>query len=302
VISIFAPAGIPEIGPGTPLADLVARAVAADPGGPLQDGDVVVVTSKVVSKVEGRARPAGERAAAIRGETRSTVARRGETDIVRTATGLTIAAAGVDASNVPSGSVLLLPADPDASAARLRHDLQQATGCRLAVVVSDTAGRPWRIGQTDHAIGAAGFRVLHSYAGRRDSYGNELRVTEVALADEVAAAADLVKGKLSGRPVAVVRGLAEHVLPDTEPDRAADLVRPLIDDLFSHGRREAVLAAALDALGIPDRYEEVVSLAGEDLVAAVTAGRPREEADVVARMLRAAARPASPADPSDKSG
>lgn len=291
MITIFAPAGIGEVEPGAALAGTILDAVGADPSGPLRDGDVVVVTSKIISKAEGRIQPARERDAAIRGETRATVARRGGTAIVRTATGLVTAAAGVDTSNVAPELVLLLPTDPDGSAARLRDDLQQATGCRLAVVVSDTAGRPWRIGQTDHAIGAAGIRVLESYAGRRDPYGNELQVTAVAVADEVAAAADLIKAKLTGRPVAVVRGLDEHVLPPSQAGRAADLVRPPAEDLFGYGRREAVLAAVLDVLDQPGRFEDVVTLQGEALVAAVTADRPGAEAEVLGRLLRAAERP-----------
>lgn len=292
MITIFAPGGIGEVTAGAELGELVVAAVAADPAGPLRAGDVVVVTSKIISKAEGRARPGGDRNAAIRAETRATVARRGDTVVARTATGLTIAAAGVDNSNVDPGAVLLLPVDPDASAARLREALERATGCRLAVVVSDTAGRPWRLGQTDQAIGAAGLRVLESYEGRCDPYGNELRVTAVAVADEVAAAADLAKAKLAGRPVAVIRGLAHHVLPGDRAGRAADLVRPRAEDMFAYGRREAVLAAVLDVVGGAARYEELVGLEGEALVASVTQDRPPAEAELLARLLRSAAAPA----------
>lgn len=292
MIRVFAPDGIPEVTPGMPLAPVIVAAVAADPAGPLRDHDIVVVTSKVVSKSEGRGVPAADRAAAIEAQTAATVARRGDTAIVRTPTGLTTAAAGVDASNVAPRQVLLLPADPDASAARLRAELQQATGCRLGVVVSDTAGRPWRMGQTDHAIGAAGIAVLVSYVGQADSSGQPLQVTAVAVADELAAAADLAKGKLAGRPVAVVRGLLGVVDTASSPTaQATDLIRPRSEDLFAYGRREAVLAAVLDALDQADRYEDLVALEADALVAAVAADQPAAEADLIARVLRSAAQP-----------
>jgi coenzyme F420-0:L-glutamate ligase/coenzyme F420-1:gamma-L-glutamate ligase len=217
-----------------------------------------VVTSKIVSKAEGRAVPAAEREPAITAASTHTVARRGATRIVRTHAGLTIAAAGIDNSNVDPGSVMLLPLDCDASAAALRGELQRRTGLALGVVVSDTAGRAWRIGQTDQAIGAAGVRVVADYAGQTDPYGNDLQVTAMALADELAAAADLVKTKLAGRPVAVIRGLAELVVDDG--GRAADLVREPAQDMFGFGSQEAVLAAALVATGQPDRYEELLAL------------------------------------------
>ena len=217
MICIFAPAGIGEIAFGTDLVAEIVAAVAADPSGPLQDGDIVVLTSKVVSKAEGRYLPAHRRDAAIDDESRGTVARRGPTRILRTRHGLTLAAAGVDTSNVASDSILLLPVDPDASAERLRSGLEERTGTRLGVVISDTAGRPWRIGQTDQAIGASGVRVIERYEGRRDGYGNELQVTAIAIADELAGAADLVKAKLLGRPVAVVRGLGHHLVERGSP-------------------------------------------------------------------------------------
>lgn len=288
MITIFAPEGIGEVTAGAELGELIVAAVAADPAGPLRDGDVVVVTSKIVSKAEGRTRPVGDRDAAIRAETRATVARRGNTVVARTATGLTIAAAGVDTSNVDPGAVLLLPVDPDASAARLRDALAEAGGGRLAVVVSDTAGRPWRVGQTDHAIGAAGLRVLERYAGRQDAYGNDLQVTAMAVADEIAGAADLAKGKLAGRPVAVLRGVGHLVQLTGRPDgRASDLIRPPEQDMFGYGSREAVLAAALAATGQADRYEELVALEGPALIAAVLAGAEltSDAAALLARLL-----------------
>jgi coenzyme F420-0:L-glutamate ligase/coenzyme F420-1:gamma-L-glutamate ligase len=261
VITIFAPASIGEVAAGTDLADLVVTAVAAHPDGPLRPGDVVVVTSKIISKADGLVRAASEREAVIAEQTEQTVARRGPTSIVRTHHGLTIAAAGVDSSNVAPGTLLVLPEDPDARAATLHDQLRLRTGLALGVVVSDTAGRAWRMGQTDQAIGAAGLRVLERYAGRRDPYGNDLQVTARAVADEIAGAADLAKAKLAGRPVAVVRGLADLVQPLGAPDgRAADLIRETSQDMFSRGAREAVLLAALVATGQAGRYEELVAL------------------------------------------
>jgi coenzyme F420-0:L-glutamate ligase/coenzyme F420-1:gamma-L-glutamate ligase len=261
-IMIFAPAGFGEVMPGTDLGVVILAAIEADPRGPLQDGDVVVVTSKIISKAEGRVEQGSRRAELIGTETRRTVARRGETRIVRTYAGLTVAAAGIDRSNVSAESILLLPHDPDGSAAELHERLVAATGRRLGVVVSDTAGRPWRVGQTDHAIGICGVRALDDYAGRWDAYGNELQITAMAVADELAAAADLVKGKLRGRPVAVVRGL-EQLVAETDSS-ARELLREETKDMFSFGSQEAVLAAALAATGQQHRYEEFVALdAGE---------------------------------------
>jgi coenzyme F420-0:L-glutamate ligase len=264
VISIFAPAGIGEVGPSTDLAQTLADAVTDDPAGPLADGDILVVTSKIVSKAEGRTAGAAEREQVITADTVRTVARRGATRIVRTRVGLVLAAAGVDNSNVAPGTVLRLPEDADGSADRLRDALQRRTGVRLGVVVSDTAGRAWRMGQTDHAIGAAGVRPIEAYAGRRDPYGNELEVTARALADELAAAADLAKGKLAGRPLAVIRGLG-HLVEDGA-DGAQTLIRPVQGDMFGYGSREAVLAAALAAAGRLDAYERLVALDGADRV------------------------------------
>ncbi len=240
--------GLPEFRPGDDLAGALA---AAAPW--LADGDVVVVTSKVFSKVEGRLVPAPTDADArdalrrelVDAETERVLARRGRTLIVAGKLGIVQAAAGVDGSNVRRDELALLPADPDASAARLRADLRRLRGVEVAVVVTDTLGRTWRVGQTDVAIGAAGLPVLHRYEGMHDAEGNELLVTEVALADELAAAADLVKGKLGGLPVAVVRGM--H--PVDDGSTARDLVRPLDEDMFwlgtdeaiARGRREAVL-------------------------------------------------------------
>jgi len=269
VITIFAPDGIGDIVAGTDLATIIRRATEADPLGPLRHGDIIVVTSKIISKAEGRVEPASQRTELIRSETRRTLARRGETRIVRSHSGLTVAAAGIDRSNLPAESILLLPRDPDASAATLRERLT-ATGLRLGVIISDTAGRPWRIGQTDHAIGVSGVRPLDDYAGLQDAYGNELQVTAMAVADELAAAADLVKGKLRGRPVAVVRGLGQLV--SSANSSAHALLRDPSKDMFSYGSQEAVLAAALAATGQQHRYEELVALDGADRTSQLLAG------------------------------
>jgi coenzyme F420-0:L-glutamate ligase/coenzyme F420-1:gamma-L-glutamate ligase len=270
VISIFAPAGIGEVVAGTDLATAIVTATAANSLGPLRDGDIVVVTSKIISKAEGRIQPASQRAELITSESRRTVARRGDTRIVRTHVGLTMAAAGVDASNVSAESILLLPHDPDASAAGLRAQLVAATGLGLGVIISDTAGRPWRMGQTDYAIGVSGVQVVQNYVGARDTYGNELQVTAMAVADELAAAADLVKGKLRGRPVAVVRGLGGLV--SGTDSSARELLRDPGRDMFSFGSQEAVLAAALAATGQQDRYEELVALDGAERTSRLLAG------------------------------
>ncbi|EON23063.1 F420-dependent oxidoreductase, putative [Nocardioides sp. CF8] len=240
-LEVTAPDGLPEITPASDLAALVVGATT------LRDGDVVVVTSKVVSKAEGRVR-LGEREGALAEETVRVVARRGPTTIVRNRLGLTMAAAGIDASNVTAGSIVLLPLDPDASARGLRARLHELTGANVGVVITDTAGRAWREGQTDIAIGAAGLRVTVDLAGRVDGYGNDLAVTLPAVADEIAGAADLVQGKLAGRPVAVVRGRADLVLAigDDGPG-AGSLIRPEGSDLFAYGAREAVVRALIGA-------------------------------------------------------
>ncbi|MGA4802754.1 coenzyme F420-0:L-glutamate ligase [Streptomyces lavendulocolor] len=241
---VWALPGLPEVRPGDDLAKLIATAVAdgATTGGPgLADGDVLLVTSKIVSKAEGRIVAADDREAAIDAETVRVVARRGTLRIVENRQGLVMAAAGVDASNTPAGTVLLLPRDPDASARAIRDGLRDALGVDVGVVVTDTAGRPWRAGVTDMAIGAAGVRVLDDLRGGTDAYGNPLVATVVAGADELAAAGDLVKGKAAGLPVAVVRGLA-HLVEDGAGGARA-LVRDAADDMFRLGTSEAVRAA-----------------------------------------------------------
>jgi coenzyme F420-0:L-glutamate ligase/coenzyme F420-1:gamma-L-glutamate ligase len=240
-LEVWAPDGMPEVVEGDDLAGLVLDSLRGDDA--LADGDVLCVTSKVVSKAEGRVR-AGDRDAAVEEETVRVVARRGPVAIVRNRLGLTMAAAGVDASNVAAGSVVLLPLDPDASARSLRHEVRRRTGINVGVVVTDTSGRAWREGQTDIAIGAAGLLVAEDFAGRTDPHGNALAVTLPAVADEIAGAAELAQGKLAGRPVAVVRGRADLVLPpgDDGPG-ATSLVRPDGGDLFGWGAREAVVRA-----------------------------------------------------------
>ncbi len=231
--------GLPEFRPGD---DLAAAIAAAAPW--LRDDDVVVVTSKVMSKCEGRIvdAPADPeerdtlRRKLIDEEAVRVLARKGRTLITENAIGLVQAAAGVDGSNVDSAELALLPVDPDASAAALRTGLRDRLGVAVGVVVTDTMGRAWRNGQTDVAIGAAGLTVLHGYEGSRDRHGNELIVTEIAVADEIAAAADLVKGKLTDIPVAVVRGLSLQDNGST----AHTLVRAGEEDLFWLGTEEAI--------------------------------------------------------------
>ncbi len=273
--------GIGEVAPGDDLAELVVAATQVDR---LEPGDIVVVTSKVVSKNEGRA-VAADKPDVLAGETDRVLARRGATSIVRTHHGLVLAGAGIDASNIEAGTVLLLPEDPDASARRLRERLGELTGCNVAVVVTDTAGRAWRNGQTDLAVGAAGIEVLHDYAGRVDDYGNELAVTAPAVADEIAGAGDLVKAKLARRPVAVLRGLGDLVLPVGEHGPgAAALIRDEALDMFGLGAREAVLAALVEdpdtrrGFGKPAPAEEAAGLLGPVVGAAV---RVEDEALVV---------------------
>ncbi|ABM12555.1 MULTISPECIES: coenzyme F420-0:L-glutamate ligase [Mycolicibacterium] len=231
--------GLPEFRPGDNLSAAIAEAAPW-----LQDDDVLVVTSKVLSKTEGRmvAAPADPeerdalRRKLIDSEAVRVLARKGRTLITENALGLVQAAAGVDGSNVESNELALLPVDPDGSAAALVAALRERLGVRIGVVVTDTMGRAWRTGQTDVAIGAAGLTVLHAYAGERDQHGNELIVTEIAVADEIAAAADLVKGKLTAVPVAVVRGLS---LRD-DGSSARNLVRAGEEDLFWLGTEEAL--------------------------------------------------------------
>jgi coenzyme F420-0:L-glutamate ligase/coenzyme F420-1:gamma-L-glutamate ligase len=225
--------GLPEIGAGADLAALIADAA---PG--LLDGDILVVTSKIVSKAEGRV-VTGDREAAIDAEAVRTVARRGPTRIVTTRHGLVLAAAGVDASNTAPGTLVLLPVDPDDSARKLRRAMAERRGITVGVIITDTLGRAWRTGQTDTAIGAAGLLPLRDHRGEVDTFGNPLEVTVAAVADEIAAAADLVKGKTSQIPVAIARGLPELVTAEDGPGAAA-LIRPAAEDMFRLGAADVL--------------------------------------------------------------
>ena len=227
--------GLPEVAAGDDLAGLISRAA---PG--LADGDIVVITSKVVSKSEGRVIQA-DRDKAIDAETVRVVAQRGATRIVQTRHGLVLAAAGVDNSNTAPGTVALLPTDPDASARRIRAGLHSQRGVTVGVVITDTLGRPWRGGQADAAIGVAGLLPLRDYRGQPDAFGRPLEVTVTAVADELASAADLVKGKTTGIPVAIVRGLAEWVT-DADGPGAQALIRPPDEDMFRYGSADVLTA------------------------------------------------------------
>jgi coenzyme F420-0:L-glutamate ligase len=249
-IEILPVLGIGELRPGDDLGELIAEHAP-----PLQDGDVLVVTSKAVSKVEGRlveldtADPDAREAArqeAIDAETVRVVASRGALRIVETRHGLVLAAAGVDLSNVARHELALLPLDPDASAERLREYVRGRLGVEVGVVISDSMGRPWRTGIIDTAIGVAGITAITDPRGRTDVYGNVLVVTQVAIADELAAAGDLVKGKLSGIPVAVVRGLARDGKLSDDGLGSRALIRGAEEDLFRLGTNEAIAVGRED--------------------------------------------------------
>ena len=223
--------GIGDIQPGDDLAATLLSGLERA-GFLLIDGDVLVVTHKAVSKAEHAiARfedDEDERRRIIAREAVAILRRRGDLVITETRHGFICANAGVDRSNMPEGLLALLPRDPDRSAHRLRARIRQATGAEIAVVITDTFGRAWRKGLTDVAIGVSGMPALIDYRGETDTFGRVLTVTEVALADEVAAAADLVMGKARGVPLAVIRGLE---YPHGN-GRAADLVRPADEDMF----------------------------------------------------------------------
>jgi coenzyme F420-0:L-glutamate ligase / coenzyme F420-1:gamma-L-glutamate ligase len=219
--------GIPEVGPGDDLGSLIGDAVERVGG--LQRGDVLVVTQKVVSKAEGRVEATDDVLAVILREARAVRRRRGDLIIAETEHGFVCASAGVDLSNTPGeGWVVLLPRDPDASAARIRAALAEHFGVAPAVIVTDSFGRAWRQGTTDVAVGVAGFRPLLDLRGTQDARGRTLSATVIAVADELAAAAELVMGKAEGIPAALVRG---YRVPAGEGS-ARELVMPPERDLF----------------------------------------------------------------------
>jgi coenzyme F420-0:L-glutamate ligase/coenzyme F420-1:gamma-L-glutamate ligase len=246
-ICVWSLPNIPEITAGDDLGDIIwqsAQGLAAqDSSLTLTDGDIVVVTSKIVSKSEGRQIPVAEVGEYLDRETVRVVARRehqgGETRIVENKLGIVAAAAGIDQSNTPNNMALLLPENPDRSAQLLLEQLRRHSGMKIGVLITDTLGRAWRIGQTDAAIGAAGIRVIDDLRGTQDDQGRTLEVTETAVADEIASAADLVKRKSNQTPVAIVRGLAHLVTDVTPTDGARSLIRPSEDDLFRLGTAEA---------------------------------------------------------------
>jgi coenzyme F420-0:L-glutamate ligase / coenzyme F420-1:gamma-L-glutamate ligase len=229
MISLVPVEGIPEVRPGDELAELVLAAAR------LQDYDVLVITQKVVSKAEGRLVPLDPADLAARrrlvlSESARVLRERDGLVISETRHGFVCANAGVDFSNVADGQAALLPADPDRSARHIRDALRARTGLRVGVVISDTFGRPWRTGLTDVAIGCAGIAAVVDLRGTKDTGGRELTVTEICVVDEMAAAAELAKGKATGIPVVVLRGADRAWF--RESSVRAEVVRPYGQDLF----------------------------------------------------------------------
>lgn len=268
-IEILPVTGMGELRPGDDLAGLIIKQAS------LQSRDVLVVTSKAVSKVEGRLialksddpeERTRMREEAITAEATRIIAQRGSLRIVQTRHGLVLAAGGVDESNVARDELALLPEDPDRSASQLREAIRERTGVDVAVIISDSLGRPWRSGITDAAIGVAGLSAVFDARGKVDMYGNTLDVTVVAVADEIAAAADLVKGKLNGVPVAIVRGL--HVPDDGRG--SSPLIRAADEDMFRLGTAEAIALGREDAGGAT----EIAPPLHADAVSVVTAFAP----------------------------
>ncbi|CAB4931859.1 MAG: coenzyme F420-0:L-glutamate ligase [Actinobacteria bacterium] len=248
--------GIPVITGGDDLAQLIIDGCTSItwPDGSIgvAEGDIFVVTSKIVSKAEGRVVPAASRDDLIESESVRTLAtkitEKNTTRIVETRHGLVMAAAGIDASNIDVGFVVLLPLDPDASASGLRVAIGRRLGVQVGVIITDTMGRAWRNGLTDNAIGVAGIGPLDDHTGRSDAYGRTLEMTVVATADEIASAADLVKGKATSMPVAIVRGM-RHAVTDEDGPGARALVRPRGEDLFWLGTSEAITEGRRSATG-----------------------------------------------------
>jgi coenzyme F420-0:L-glutamate ligase/coenzyme F420-1:gamma-L-glutamate ligase len=233
MLAIIPIAGMPEVHPGDVIADLLVAA-AASAGTPVESGDCVVVTQKIVSKAENRLVPLPvddleARRALIESETRRVLRRRGELLITETRHGFVCANAGIDVSNVDAGVAALLPVDSDKSAKRIRDGLRAVHGLEVAVIITDTFGRAWRRGLTDVAIGVSGLAGVADLRGGTDANGRVLQVTEVAIADEVAGAAELVMGKAESVPVAIVRGLDPEWFREASVE---ELVRPYSEDLF----------------------------------------------------------------------
>ena len=291
--------GSPEVREGDDLAEVVVKALLHE-GVQLMDGDILVVSSKVASKAMGLRAAAAERVDVVRSQTVRVVAERmtpsGVAQIVESVSGPVMAAAGVDGSNTSDTSiVLLLPDDPDSVAAAIRDGVRagwatlSGTSACIGVVLSDTSGRPWRIGQVDFALGACGIHVIDDLRGSRDADGRTLSVTERCVADEIAAAADLVKGKAAGVPAAHVRGLGRYVLDGEPTTGARDLVRTGPGDWFGYGAVEAVRAAlgvepgsaTASEVGIPSATpEDVATRAARALrVALLTCPRASGQVD-----------------------
>ncbi|MGH9300392.1 MAG: coenzyme F420-0:L-glutamate ligase [Acidimicrobiales bacterium] len=228
-ISLVPLSGIPEIHPGDDLAKLIVE------HGQLADGDVVVVTQKIVSKAEGRlvsVDPADplDHKRLVEAEAVRILRRRGDLVMTETSHGFVCANSGVDLSNVPAGYAALLPTDPDGSARQIRDGILARIGLRVGVIISDTFGRPWRRGVTDVAIGLAGVAGVVDLRGSADGLGRQLAVTEVCVADELAAAAELVMGKAARVPVAIIRGVDSSWLRESSVPE--EIVRPYAEDLF----------------------------------------------------------------------
>ena len=226
--------GIGEITPGDQLGDVIVEACAAEPNGPLMDGDVLIVTQKIVSKAEGRLVPIDaddplSHKALVLDEARRVVRRRGDLIITETKHGFICANSGIDLSNVERGWAALLPLDSDRSARRIRDIVRARCGVSVGVIVSDTFGRPWRKGLTDVAIGVAGIAGVVDLRGTEDALGRVMQVTEVAVADELASMGELVMGKSNGVPVAVIRGADPSWFRDSSVE---ELIRPPAEDLF----------------------------------------------------------------------